>query len=96
MTVETITDKTHRTVGYKETMLDGKKKAWDKVFHTLGYYDPKQDITQDKNFRTVENSDGLSSLILKKAATARNYALICGFSCRTTFNKERWISMWPL
>ena len=71
MSIETITDKTQRTVGHKETMLDGKKRAWDKVFHTLGYYDSKQDLTQDRNFRTVANGDGLSSLILKKAATAR-------------------------
>ena len=69
MSIETITDKTHRTVGYIETMSGGKKKAWDKVFHTLGYYDPKQNLTQDKNFRTVANGDGLSSLILNRAAT---------------------------
>jgi hypothetical protein len=67
MSIETITDKTQRTVGYKETMLDGKKRAWDKVFHTLGYYDLKQDLTQDRNFRSVADGDGLSSLILKKA-----------------------------
>jgi hypothetical protein len=74
MSIETITDKTHRTVGYIEIMSDGKKKALDKVFHTLGYYDPKQNITQDKNFRTVANGDGLSSLIFKKlnAATQLN------------------------
>jgi hypothetical protein len=71
MSIETITDKTHRTVGYIETMSDGKKKAWDKVFHTLGYYDPKQDITQDKYFRRVANGDRLSSLIFKKLNAAR-------------------------
>ena len=77
MSIETITDKTHRTVGYIETMSDGKKKAWDKVFHTLGYYDPKQNLTQDKNIRTVANGDGLSSLILKKAATQLNDGTNC-------------------
>ena len=24
------------------------------------------------------------------------WRLICGFSCKTTFNNEEWISMWPL
>jgi hypothetical protein len=62
---------------YIETMSDGKKKAWDKVFHTLGYFDPKQNLTQDKNFRTVVNGDGLSSLILKKAATQLNGSTNC-------------------
>jgi len=77
MSIETITDKTHRTVGYIETMSGGKKKAWDKVFHTLGYYDPKQNLTQDMNFRTVASGDGLSSLILKKAATQLNDGTNC-------------------
>ena len=77
MSIETITDKSHRTVGYIETMSDGKKKAWDKVFHTLGYFDPKQNLTRDKNFRTVVNGDGLSSLILKKAATQLNGSTNC-------------------
>ena len=77
MSIETITDKSHRTVGYIETMSDGKKMAWDKVFHTLGYYDPKQNLTQDKNFRTVANGDGLSSLIFKKAATQLNGGTDC-------------------
>jgi hypothetical protein len=43
----------------------------------LGYYDPKQNLTQDKNFRTVANGDGLSSLILKKAATQLNDGTNC-------------------
>ena len=65
MSIETITDKNHRTVGYIETMSDGKKKASDKIFYTLGYYYPKQNVTQDKNFRTIANGDVLSSLIFK-------------------------------
>jgi len=32
MSIETITDKTHRTVGYIETVSDGKKRPGIKFF----------------------------------------------------------------
>jgi hypothetical protein len=72
MSIETFTDKTHRILGYIETMSDGKRKAWDRVFHTLGYYDPMRNVTQDKNFVTVAKGDGLSSLIFKRWTPRRN------------------------
>ena len=41
---------------------------------------------------TVEKRDERTSLDGDVAAQL----LISGFSCRTTFNKERWTSIWPL
>jgi hypothetical protein len=46
-------------------MPDGKKKALDATYRTLGYYDPKRNVTQDANYQTIANGDVLSSLIFK-------------------------------
>jgi hypothetical protein len=35
----------------------------DANYRTLGYYDPKRNVTQDANYRTVANGDVLSGLI---------------------------------
>jgi hypothetical protein len=66
MSRETIKDKNYKTIGYIETTSDGKKKAMDASFRTLGYYDPKRNVTQDNSYRTIANADVLSSLIFKK------------------------------
>jgi hypothetical protein len=50
MSREAIKDKNYRTVGYIEIMSDGKRKAQDVNFKTLGYYDPKRNVTQDSGY----------------------------------------------
>jgi hypothetical protein len=60
---ETIKDRDYRTIGYVETTPDGKKKAIDVNFRTLGYYDPKRNITTDLDFHIIAQGDVLSALI---------------------------------
>jgi hypothetical protein len=63
---QAIKDNNFRTIGYIETLLDGGQKALDASFKTLGYYDPKQNVTQDASFRTLANGNVLSALIYDK------------------------------
>ena len=65
MSREAIKDKNFRTIGYIETMPDGKQKALDANFRTLGHYDPKRNVTQDTNFRTIAQGNVLSGLVYK-------------------------------
>ena len=65
MSREAIKDKNFRTLGYIETMSDGKQKALDTNFRTLGTYDPKRNITQDTNFRTIAQGNVRAGLIYK-------------------------------
>jgi hypothetical protein len=65
MSREAIKDKNFRTIGYIETMSDGKQKALDANFRTLGYYDPKRNATQDSSFRTIAQGNVLSGLVFK-------------------------------
>ncbi len=62
---ETIKDKNFRTLGYIETMSDGRQKATDANFRTLGTYDPKRNVTQDANFRTIAQGNVLAGLVYK-------------------------------
>ena len=62
---EAIKDSNFRTIGYIETMSDGKQKALDANFRTLGTYDPKRNVTQDPNFRTIAQGNVLSGLVCK-------------------------------
>ena len=56
------------TLGYVETMSDGKQKTLAKDgFTTLGFYDPKRNETFDKDgFRTIAHGNVLSGLIYEK------------------------------
>jgi hypothetical protein len=65
MSREAIKDKNFRTIGYVETMSDGKQKALDANCRRLGYYDPKRNVTQDANFRTIAQGNVLAGLIYK-------------------------------
>lgn len=58
-----IKDRNFRTLGYIETMPDGRQKALNANFRTLGYYDPHRDVTTDANFRTIAQGNVLSALI---------------------------------
>jgi hypothetical protein len=63
---QAIKDKLNRTLGYIETMSDGKQKALDHLNRTLGSYDPKRNVTQDNLNRTIAQGNVLSSLIFKE------------------------------
>jgi len=65
MARQAIKDKNYRIIGYIETMPDGKRKAVDAGFRTLGFYDPKRNVTQDKNYQRIAEGDVLSALIMK-------------------------------
>ena len=56
------------TLGYIETMPDGKQRALDKnAFKTLGYYDPQRNLTLDENqFKTLATGNVLSGLIYQQ------------------------------
>lgn len=66
MSKETIKDERYNTIGYIETMSDGKQKAIDKSYNILGYYDPKRNITEDKSYRKIAQGNVLSALIFQK------------------------------
>jgi hypothetical protein len=58
-----IKDRQYRTLGYIETLSDGRLKAVDATYRTLGYYDPHRDVTIDANYRTIAQGNVLSALI---------------------------------
>jgi hypothetical protein len=62
---QTVKDKNFRKIGYIETMSDGKQEALDATFRMLGYFNPKRNITQDANFRTIAQGKVLAGLIYK-------------------------------
>jgi hypothetical protein len=63
MSREAIKDRDHRTLGYIETMSDGRQRALSASYRTLGYYDPRRNITTDANFRTIARGNVLSALV---------------------------------
>lgn len=56
-----------RTLGYIETMSDGRQRALDENgIRTLGYYDPRSNWTLDANgIRTLAQGNVLSGLIFQ-------------------------------
>ena len=62
-TKQPLRDRSSRTIGYIITHPDGKQHLEDVSGHTLGYYDPKQDKTEDRNHRTVGYGNLLTSLL---------------------------------
>lgn len=62
-TKQTLRDKQNKTIGYIVTQSDGKQHLEDISGHTLGYYDPKQDRTEDGRHRTVGYGNLLATLL---------------------------------
>ena len=62
-TKQTLRDWHNKTIGYIVTQSDGKQRVEDVSGHTLGYYDPKQDKTEDRNHRTVGYGNLLATLV---------------------------------
>lgn len=62
-TKHTLRDRQNKTIGYIVTRSDGKQHLEDVSGHTIGYYDPKQDKTEDRNHRTVGYGNLLATLL---------------------------------
>ncbi len=60
---ETIKDKNFQTLGYIETSSDGREKALDAYYCTVGFYDPNRDVTLDANANTVADGNVLKAII---------------------------------
>jgi len=63
MSREAIKDNHFRTIGYIERLANGEQKALNRNFLTLGYYNPRRNVTQDTHFRTLTIGNTLASLI---------------------------------
>jgi|LakMenEpi03Aug12_release.lakeMendotaPanAssembly.Ray.scaffolds.fasta_scaffold1769483_2 SpoVK/Ycf46/Vps4 family AAA+-type ATPase len=44
---------------------EGRRRALDRHMRTLGYYDPKADMTYDASYRLLGRGDMLSGLIYR-------------------------------
>ena len=62
-TKQTLRDSRNRTIGYIVTRNDGKQQLEDISGHILGYYDPKQDKTEDHRHKTVGYGNLLTTLL---------------------------------
>lgn len=58
-----IRDKSNRTLGYIETMSDGRQNALSANNRTLGYFDPRRNKTTDASNRTLSEGNILAGLI---------------------------------
>jgi len=58
-----IRDKYNRIRGYIEKMADGTQRMLDQHFHTVGYYDPKLNVTQDAAHNTIVHGSVLPPFI---------------------------------
>jgi hypothetical protein len=56
-------DRDSRILGYVETVSDGRQKALDANLRTLGYYNPRRDVTMDANLRVIARGRVLSALV---------------------------------
>jgi hypothetical protein len=63
MSLEYIRDSQHRVVGSIRTNPDGKQTAYDAQFRTLGIFDPRMNLTRDRQFRLLGSGNLLSALI---------------------------------
>jgi hypothetical protein len=63
MSRKAIRDRNFRILGHIETMPDGRERALDSRFKTLGHYDPRRNITADANFQTIARGNVLSALV---------------------------------
>jgi hypothetical protein len=60
---QTIKDRNDRIIGFIETLTDGRQKATDRNSRTLGWFDPKRNVTTDVNSRTLAKANVLPGLI---------------------------------
>ena len=63
---QAIKDRNERTLGYVETLSDGRQRATDVNNKTLGYFDPKRNATTDVNNRVLAHANILSGLIYEQ------------------------------
>ncbi|KXU87161.1 hypothetical protein CR51_36010 [Caballeronia megalochromosomata] len=67
MSKQYIRDNQFRVIGSIDTLPDGKQRAYDARFRTVGTYDCRADRTYDASFRTVGNGNQLVGLIWQAA-----------------------------
>jgi hypothetical protein len=67
MSKEYIRDNNFRVIGSIDTLADGRQRAYDANFRSVGTYDCRADRTYDANFRTVGNGKQLVGLIWEAA-----------------------------
>jgi len=63
MSRQPLTDRNNLTIGYIETMSDGRQRLTDRNNLTVGYYDPKNNRTTDRNNLTVGYGNLLTTLL---------------------------------
>jgi hypothetical protein len=56
-------DRNSRILGYVETVSDGRQKALDASLRTLGYYNPRRDVTMDADLRVIARGRVLPALV---------------------------------
>ena len=66
----TEVDRRFTQMGHRFDAMEGRFDAVDHQFvelrqETLGHFDPKRNVTQDSQFRTIANGNVLSGLIFK-------------------------------
>jgi hypothetical protein len=67
MSKQYIRDNNFRVIGSIDTLPDGKQRAYDANFRSVGTYDCSADSTYDANFRTVGKGNQLVGLIWEAA-----------------------------
>lgn len=60
---EAIRDGQYRTVGYVETDRDGKQRALNARYQTVGHFDPTRNETRDATYKVVARGNALAALI---------------------------------
>lgn len=53
----------YRVLGYIEQESDGTLTIKDSNYRVKGYYDPKQNVTKDSNYRVVAHGNLLTTLL---------------------------------
>ncbi|BBQ03297.1 hypothetical protein BSFA1_84250 (plasmid) [Burkholderia sp. SFA1] len=67
MSKQYIRDNNFRVIGSIDTLADGRQRAYDANFRSIGTYDCRADRTYDANFRVVGNGNQLVGLIWEAA-----------------------------
>ena len=65
MSKEILKDSNNRTIGYIETMSDGRQRLISSNNQTLGYYDPKSNRTTNVNNQTIGGSGNFLMTLLR-------------------------------
>jgi len=60
---QTIKDREQRTLGYIETLSDGRQRATDAANRPLGVFDPRRNVTLSPNNRILAKANILAGLI---------------------------------